>query len=407
MLNFIHPDRALELVVEAAKRLRPEPAVETVPLSEASGRALPRSLASAIDHPPFDKSAMDGYAYSAIAPGGIYRVVDAVAAGRGTVMSPGLGEVVKIMTGAPLPQGTIGVQRIERTRDAGVDVAGLPLVTFTEAEKYSNIISKGENLAAGQPLLSPRVLAPQDIGILAAAGVAWIDAAARPLVGVVSTGDELCPQGRPLPAASIYDSNGPQLVAQALAAGLRARFYGIVPDSGEKLEEVLGLALGECDILLVSGGVSMGDFDFVPSVLGKLGVEPIFHRLAMKPGKPTFFGTGRRTAVFGLPGNPVSTFVNFEIFVKPCACAMMGLDCHPPVEVAVLGADVKRWEIDRVEFLPARLVATGRGMEALPLTYHGSSMINVLAEADVLLRLEIGQERLEKGAIVRARRLRP
>jgi molybdopterin molybdotransferase len=407
MLNDIHPDRALDLVVEAGRRLHPEPAFESVPLSEALGRLLCRPLVSTIDHPPFDKSAMDGYAYSAIAPEGIYRVVDAVAAGRGAARSPGRGEAVKIMTGAPLPPGAIGVQRIERTKAGGQDGSGLPLVVFTETEKHSNIIRKGENLGSGELLLSPRVLGPQDIGILASSGFAQVEVAARLMVGVVSTGDELVPQGRALTGAFIYDSNGPQLIAQAMAAGASTRFYGQVPDRGEKLEEVLGRALGECDIVLVSGGVSMGDFDFVPSILGKLGVEPVFHHLAMKPGKPTFFGVSGKAAVFGLPGNPVSTFVNFEVLVKPCAFAMMGMDYLPPTVAAVLGSALARRETDRVEFLPARLAVTDRGLEALPLAYHGSSMITVLADADVLLRMEIGQERLEKGAIVHARRLRP
>jgi molybdopterin molybdotransferase len=406
MLKDLHPDMALELIVEAAKRLHPA-AVESVPISEALGRVLIRPLTSPIDHPPFDKSAMDGYAYSEISSDGIYRVVDAVAAGREAFKSPGSGEVVKIMTGAPVPAGVLGVQRVEWTKNAGKNEADGRFVAFTKAEQLPNVIRKGENLAAGASLLSPRVLCPQDIGILAAAGLARIEAAVRPLVGVVSTGDELSPQGQALTGASIYDSNGPQLMAQARATGALTRFYGLVPDKGKELEEVIGRALDECEVLLVSGGVSMGDFDFVPSTLRNLGVEPVFHKLAMKPGKPTFFGARKGTAVFGLPGNPVSTFVNFEILVKPCLCAMMGLDYQPRIAVAVLGEEIERRETDRVEFLPARLVPAAQGFEALPLTYRGSSMITVLAEADVLVRLEIGQERLEKGAIVHARRLRP
>jgi molybdopterin molybdotransferase len=406
MLKDLHPDRALELIVAEAKRIHPL-ALESTPISEALGRVLTRALASPIDHPPFDKSAMDGYAYSGISSDGVYRVVDAVAAGREAFRSPGREEVVKVMTGAPVPAGVLGVQRVEWTKDAGRNEAGGQSVAFTKAERLSNVIHRGENLAAGAPLLSPRVLAPQDIGILAAAGFAQIEAAVRPLVGVVSTGDELSAQGQALSGALIYDSNGPQLAAQARAAGVLTSFYGQVPDEGKELGEVLGRALDECEVLLVSGGVSMGDFDYVPSILRELGVEPVFHKLAMRPGKPTFFGTRRGTAVFGLPGNPVSTFVNFEVLVKPCLYAMMGLDWLPPIAVAALGEGVDRRETDRVEFLPARLIPAAQGFEALPLAYHGSSMITVLAEADVLLRLEIGQERLEKGAIVHARRLRP
>ncbi|MCX7027284.1 MAG: molybdopterin molybdotransferase MoeA [Spirochaetes bacterium] len=407
MLRDIHPDKAVEIIVQTTTLMRPGPETEFVPLSKALGRVLPRPLSSPIDHPPFDKSAMDGYAYSELVSEGIYRVVGAVAAGREADKKPGRGEVVKIMTGAPLPEVAAGVQRVERTKEAGKDEAGRSLVAFTNPEQFSNIIRKGENLAAGSILLSPRVLAAQDIGIIASGGLAGIEAAVRPLVGIVSTGDELALQGRVLPKAAIYDSNGPQLASQAQAAGVRVSFYGIVRDLKKDLSEDLSKALDECDILLVSGGVSMGDFDLVPSVLETLGVEPIYHGLLMRPGKPSFFGARGRTVVFGLPGNPVSTFVNFEILVKPCLYAMMGLKYAPPMTAAVLGASLERREVDRVEFLPARLVSTERGPEALALAYKGSSMITVLAEADALLRMELGRKQMEKGAIVHARRIRP
>ena len=407
MMRDVHPDKAVELIVEAVRRLRPKPSIESIPLSEALGRVLAQPMISAIDHPPFDKSAMDGYAYSEIVPEGIYRVVDAVAAGRGLDRGPGRNEVVKIMTGAPIPPGTLGVQRIERTRSSGTGGEGLPLVAFTGPESQSNIIRRGENLKAGSPLLSPRILHAQDIGILASTGCAWVEAVLSPLVGVISTGDELAAPGEVLSKASIYDSNGPQLVAQAKSAGARTRFYGIVLDRKKELSDVLALALDECDIVIVSGGVSMGDYDLVPSMLGECGVEPLFHGLAMRPGKPTFFGVRKRTAVFGLPGNPVSTFVNFEVLVKPCVFAMMGLDYAPSTIAAVLGSALVRRENDRVEFLPARLVSTKGGLRAFPLAYRGSSMITVLAEADALLRIEVGQSKIDEGAMVYARPIRP
>ena len=255
-------------------------------------------------------------------------------------------------------------------------------------------------------MLNPRILAAQDVGILASSGLAIVEVSGRPIVGVVSTGDEIEEAGKPLPVASIYDSNGPQLCAQATAAGAETRFYGILRDREEALSEVLSQALDECDLVLVSGGVSLGDFDLVPSILEKLGVEPVFHSLAMRPGKPTFFGIRGNVAVFGLPGNPVSTFVNFEVLVKHFLHAMMGLEYKPAMTAARLDSSLKRKGTDRVEFLPARLLATERGMSVRPLDYHGSSMITVLAEADALLRMELGQSLIEEGTVVDARRIR-
>ena len=406
MLRNLHPDEAVRIVIEEAKRAWPSPRVERVPLAAAAGRALVGAVASPIDHPPFDKSAMDGFAYAGPAPDGVYEVIDAVAAGRRSAAAVSPGKAIRIMTGAPIPAGTAGVQRVEWTEAAGRAASGAELVHFTIREKIDNIIRRGENLKAGEELLSPRILAPQDIGILAASGCAEVEVAARPRVGVVSTGDEIEAAGSPLGEASIYDSNGPQLAAQAAAAGCEVRFYGIARDIAGELAAVLERALAENDLVLVSGGVSMGDFDLVPAVLSNLGVEPIFHSLAMRPGKPTFFGRRGNSAVFGLPGNPVSTFVNFEVLAKRYLWAMMGLAGEPAVVRARLGAPLSRKAADRVEFLPARLFPGDGGMIAEPLAYHGSSMINVLARADALLRMEIGELAIGGGTIVDARRIR-
>lgn len=406
MLRNLHPDDAIGIIREAAKRIWPKPRMERISLAEATGRALVERIESPIDHPPFDKSAMDGFAYAEAMASGFYRVVDAVSAGRTSGTRLNVGEAIRIMTGAPLPTGAKAVQRVEWTQEAGNDSDGIPLVMFTKRESTDNIIRKSENLRRGSLLLSPRILASQDIGILAAAGIASVEVSARPNVGVVSTGDEIEEAGKPLSLASIFDSNGPQLCAQAREAGAMARFYGIARDREEALSGTLSRALDECDIVLVSGGVSMGDFDLVPTVLGKLGVEPIFHSLAMRPGKPTFFGIRENKAVFGLPGNPVSTFVNFEVLVKHFLYAMMGMEYKPALISASLGAALERKGTDRVEFLPARLLPTKRGMSAIPLDYHGSSMITVLALADALLRMEIGESRIEEGAVIDARRIR-
>ncbi|MDH7483642.1 MAG: molybdopterin molybdotransferase MoeA [Spirochaetales bacterium] len=406
MRTNLHPDEALEIVLQAARAAHQHLAEEKIPLEQALGRALAHDVLSPIDHPPFDKAAMDGFAFRESQPGRTYTVIDAVPAGKSSSSPLGEGEVMRIMTGAPIPPGAAGVQRFEWTRDAGTDAEGRPLVTFTQQEKITNIIARGENLRQGEPLLSPRMLQPQDIGILAASGIAKVQVWRKPRVSIISTGDEIVAAGTALPPSCIYDSNGPQLVAQAQLAGAEARFLGIVPDRVEALRGALATALAESEIVILSGGVSMGDFDLIPKVLRQTGVAPVFHTLKMRPGKPTFFGVRDRVAVFGLPGNPVSTFVNFEVLVKPFILASMGLEHAPRMIRARLASALSRKGSDRVEFLPCTLAADEQGMLVRPLRYHGSSMITVLAHAQALVRMELGQERIEAGEYLDARLIR-
>ncbi len=404
--TLLHPDDALKLALADL----PSAKTEDVALADALGRVMPVAPRSRVDQPPFDKSAMDGFAYG---PSGNkadtdpWRVVETVAAGAAPARVLGPGECARIMTGAPIPKGASGVQRVEWTRSAGTAPDGAELVAFDKPEKISNIIKRGENQRAGDPLFGPRVLGPQEIGILASSGYARVEVSARPVVGVLSTGDELAAPGVTLGAAGIYDSNGPMLTAQVGAAGCVARAYGIVRDDEAALRQALSRALDECDVVLVSGGVSMGDYDHVPAALRAAGVERVFHKLAMKPGKPTYFGRRGDTAVFGLPGNPVSVFVNFELFVKPQLYARMGLRHETRQVRARLSSDFKRREADRVEFLPARLETAPDGLIVAPLRYHGSSMLAVLADADCLLRVEIGADFIPQGTFVDARLLRP
>lgn len=407
MLSDLHPDEALALVLECARRAFPSPETESAPLGAALGRVMPAPVRSPIDHPPFDKSAMDGFAFARSGGGDLFAVVAEIPAGLHSAASLGAGEAIRIMTGAPVPPGTDAVQRIEWTSPAGTDGNGRPLVRFDRSEGSDNIIRKGENLKRGEALLSPRVLKAQDIGILAAAGIPEARVARKLRVAVVSTGDEIEEAGAPLPQASIYDSNGPQLCAQAAEAGAEVRFFGIARDGREELSAVFSRALDGSDVVLVSGGVSLGDFDLVPDTLEALGVGGVFHSLRMKPGKPTYFGMRGRTAVFGLPGNPVSTFVNFHVFVLPYLRMISGLEHKPARIPARLARPLKRKGADRVEFLPLALCAEEEGMSAAPLFYRGSSMVTVLAEADALARMEIGQAEIPEGTVIDARLIRP
>ena len=419
---MIHPDEALALL--AGFRRAPE--LETVDLARALGRIMPAAVLGRLDQPPFDKAAMDGWAWQPAAeessPGNPLRIRGVIAAGSADIValrpgdstsihadgpdSPLLpGETARIMTGAPLPAGAARVQRFEwaQTVDAAgrADPAG-GFVRFTKPESIDNIIRRGENARAGDELLSPRALSAQDIAILAADGRPMVEVARRPVVGVLSTGTELATPGETLSGASIYDSNKPQILSQLASPAFDARDLGRLPDDFDATLMAVSSALATCDLLVLSGGVSMGDFDWVPRALAAAGVTERFHGVAMKPGKPTYFGTTDRAFVIGLPGNPVSVFVNTELLVKELLCALSGVGYRPLLIPTIVAEDIRRKGADRVEFLPVRIDADG----IRAVRYGGSSGIQALAEADGFARLEIGQETLAKGAITHVRLVR-
>jgi molybdopterin molybdotransferase len=403
-MSGLHPDQAFELVIQDL----PEPATEIIPIEQALSRYLVQPVAAKVDQPPFDKSGMDGYAHCADDPdfSGSLRIVGVLSAGAIFDRTIGIGECVRIMTGAPIPPGARAVQRLEYAREEG------ELVWFTKPETSPNIIRRGENQKAGDTLLGPRRLAPQDIGLLASSGYSTVSVARRATVGVVSTGDELIECGGSLTPGAIFDSNGPQLAAQASNAGCDARYYGIARDEPERLAALISKAISECDVTILSGGVSMGDFDYAPNILESLGVRTVFHGLALRPGKPSYYGRIGDKSVFGLPGNPVSTFVNFEVLVKPHLAARYGVEPRPLMLSFPLAADLKRKGSDRVEYIPAKLEEaedqTGEKSftNVRPLFYHGSSMLAALADADCLLRMDMGREMLRKGENVSVRLIR-
>lgn len=419
---MIHPDEVLTLLASFMK----VPELETVDLAHALGRIMPVAVRGSLDQPPFDKAAMDGWAWHPIAgessPGDQLRIRGVIAAGSSSIVglqpregsprsdddrdSPLLpGETARIMTGAPLPAGASRIQRFEwaETVDAGgsPDPAG-GFVRFGKPESIDNIIRRGENARAGDELLTPRSLSAQDIAILAADGRPTVEVTRRPVVGVLSTGTELATPGETLSGASIYDSNKPQILAQLASPSFDTRDLGRLPDDFDATLRAVSSALATCDLLVLSGGVSMGDFDWVPRALAAAGVTERFHGVAMKPGKPTYFGTTDRAFVLGLPGNPVSVFVNTELLVKELLCALSGIQYKPLIVPVPVAETIKRKGTDRVEFLPVRIDADG----IRAVRYGGSSGIQALAGADGFARLEIGQEALEKGSITHVRLVR-
>ncbi|HPE88126.1 MAG TPA: molybdopterin molybdotransferase MoeA [Spirochaetia bacterium] len=397
---MIHPDEAVAIM----RAQRRDPPIEEVALRDALGRVLPREAVGRIDQPPFDKAAMDGWAWRPASgeamPAEPLRARGVIAAGSGRIDGDrpddplGPGEAARIMTGAPLPPGASRVQRFEWAEEAGC------LVRFTKAEGVDNVIRRGENARAGDIILTPRRLGAQDIAILAADGRDSVEVARSPVVGVLSTGTELAEPGQALSGAAIYDSNKSQLVAQL--AGFDLRDLGRLPDDFDATLAAVSAALATCDVLVLSGGVSMGDFDYVPRALEAAGVREVFHGVAVKPGKPTYFGQAGGRYVLGLPGNPVSVFVNTETLVKELLYALSGAAYEPLYAPVAAAEDIRRKGTDRVEFLPVRIDADG----VRPVRYGGSSGLQALAEAHGFVRLEIGQDAIAKGTVTRVRLVR-
>jgi molybdopterin molybdotransferase len=385
----------LEEALEIVRSVPPSSRLEAVGLESALGRVLVADARSPIDSPPFDKSAMDGFAMLAGDDSAEYRILDTVAAGGVPSARVARGQCARIMTGAMLPPGAQRVVRREyvQERDGAVRIL--------QPETVDNVVRRGQNLKAGEILLGPRMLAPQDIGILAASGIESVQVAAAPRTAILCTGGEIRPAGQPLAPGQIYDSNGPQLRAQLAAMGCRSRSFGVIADEEGPLAAAIETALSFSDLLLITGGVSAGDFDFVPQSLAALGAEVLFHGIAVKPGKPALFARRGEGYVFALPGNPVSTFVIFEVLVKPFLFRRMGLDWSPPCLRAVLAKEIRRGHTERTEFLPVRV----KGGSVFPIAFHGSSHLNALAEADGLVRVPKGVAVIPEGTQIDVRQI--
>ncbi len=370
---------AWALIAAAA---RPLPA-EIRPLRDAVGRVAVETVRSPLDLPGFDRSAMDGFAVRAAdtAPGSApLRVVGAIAAGEDPALTVGPGEAVGITTGAALPAGADAVLRSElaETDDQGRVVAGETL----EAGRFVRF--RGEDIASGDVLLDAgRALTVQRLSALAAAGVSGITVRRAARVHLLTTGDELVMAGAPLGPGQIHDSNGPVLAQLAGAAGAEVNDHGAAPDEPEAIAAGVRSALEQADVLVISGGVSVGEHDHVKSVLAREGVEELFWRVRLKPGKPLFCGIRGDTFVFGLPGNPLSVVVCFLAFVEPLLRRLHG---EPDAAMRLLPARLAvpaSAEDGRTTFLTARLARGADGMlEATPTTRQGSHMTGALAEAD-------------------------
>lgn len=372
-----------------AERVRPLPA-EIRPLRDAVGRVAAEPVRSPLDLPGFDRSAMDGYAVRAqdTAPGSEpLTVVGAVAAGQDpAALRLDAGQAVAITTGAALPAGADAVLRSEH-----VEAAGAPdRISAREPLVQGRYVRyRGEDVAAGDPLLEAgQPLTVGRLATLAAAGVTGVTLRRPAQVHLVTTGDELVPAGVELRPGQIHDSNGPVLTALATRAGAEVTDHGAAPDRADEIAARVRAGLAGADVLLVSGGVSVGEHDHVKAVLDSEGVEEIFWRVRLKPGKPLFCGLRGDTFVFGLPGNPLSVVACFLVFVEPLLRRLHGEpDAVLPLQPGRVAPGASATAEDgRTTFFTARLERAADGvLEATPTVRQGSHMTGALAEADGFL----------------------
>ena len=397
---MIELKEALQIVLDSARPL----GSERVDLPDVLGRVLAEDVAADIDLPPFDKATVDGFACRLADLGNELAVVETIPAGTAPTKAVGPGQCARIMTGAALPQGADCVIMIEQTQGLGENT-----IRFTGSRTPDHISQKAQDMRSGQIVLRKGTfIRPPHVAMLASVGCVRPLVAMRPRVAVLTGGDELVePAARPGPF-HIRNSNSIQLVAQLQAMGIAARDYGIMRDDAGEIDRKVRAALAENDVVLISGGVSVGDFDLVPGVLRQNNVRLLFEKIAVKPGKPTVFGIAESAWCFGLPGNPVSTFIIFELLVKPFIYRLMGHDHSAQCVRMYLDESIDRKDADRQSWIPVRIVPDaqrpfGTRGAVRPVAYHGSAHIPALCEADGLVSMEIGVVSLPRGTSVQVR----
>jgi molybdopterin molybdotransferase len=375
-------------------RVIPLPA-EQVPIAAAAGRVLAEDVCALVDLPPFPSSAMDGYAVRADDLPATLPVVGESAAGSPFPGRVDSGEAIAISTGAVVPEGADAVTPVENVvkHDESVEIE-------QPVPGGANVRPQGGDVGVGETVVPAGVrLGPARVAAAAAAGVASVSCARLPRVAVLATGSELVAPGQPLGLGEVYESNGLMLAASLGVAGADVVLASPVSDDPTALGDAIERAL-TADVLITSGGVSVGEHDLVRAIERELGVEEVFWRVAIKPGKPISFGVGGNTLVFGLPGNPVSALVGCELFVKPALRALQDLsEPLPRFEPGRLAASLRRND-DRDEFVRARTRPLDDTVLLEPILGQESHMIVRSAAADALVHVPRGNGRLAEGAPV-------
>ncbi|MBP7635708.1 molybdopterin molybdotransferase MoeA [Candidatus Ozemobacteraceae bacterium] len=383
---MIQYEDAMRLMLASAH----SPSHERVDFGDADGRILAEDIVSDIDMPPFDKAAMDGYACRRQdLELGRLTVIDEIPAGRTSLQTIRPGTCARIFTGAPVPAGADTVIMQEHvTRDGDA-------VRCMQNNAMHNICRKGEDIRSGDIVLRHgERITPAHIAVMAVVGATRPLVACRPKVTLFATGSEIVePQVKPA-AAQIRNSNGWQLASQTRAVGAEPRIGGILADDEAAMTEALRGAMTTSDLIIVSGGVSTGDYDLIPGILGILGFEIVYKSVAIQPGRPTLFGKNDAVFCCGLPGNPVAAFVMFELLVKPFIFRLMGHAYRPLIVEARVARSLKRDGAKRQACIPVRFVAPDL---VEPLPYNGPAHISTMTGAEGLIITPPGGISLNAG----------
>jgi len=387
--------QALSIVQEQIARAKIRPGAESVLLHRTRGRVLAEDVTADRDLPPFHRATRDGYAVRAadlnVLPA-VLRCVGEAPAGNSFKAEVSAGQCVSIMTGAPLPSGSDAVVMVEHTRSSGSEVE-----IEQKVGQWDNVVRQGSEAARGARILAHgRRLQAGEIGLLAAVGKATAAVYLQPRVAILPTGDELVPVEQRPQWFQIRNSNAAALAAQVSAAGGVPSQLGIAPDREDILKEMIEQGL-ESDLLLLSGGVSMGKFDLVEGVLAEIGAEFYFQGAAIRPGRPLVFGRARGRFFFGLPGNPVSTFVTFELFVRPALHMLAGAEFEPPVFLRARLGKPFRHKTGLTMFMPARVRTQDRDPVVELVAWQGSGDLVGIAAANCFLVVHPDQTELAAG----------
>ncbi len=391
MISF---EEAYKIVIDAQYY---EVNTERIELNKSINRVLAKDIVSDINMPPFNKSAMDGYACKREDLNNDLEILEVIAAGSVPSKVVGTNQCSKIMTGAKLPEGADCVVKVEDTEETEDGK-----MRFVANETKDNFVPTGQDVEEGELVLKQgTLLGPQHLAVAASVGYDFPRVYKKVRVGVISTGDELVePFAKPA-EGQIRNSNAYQLIGQLNSMNVTPYYFGIAKDNEESTTRIINKAISETDVVLLTGGVSMGDFDFIPKIFDELGVEIKFKEMAVQPGKPTVFGVLGNKFIFGLPGNPVSSFNIFELLTKPFIYSLMGHK-YEPVELNVpLGEGYKRKRSSRRSFIPVRI----ENAKAWPIVYHGSAHIQAMTQAHGLISIPVGVSELKEGELVDVRQI--
>lgn len=370
---------------------------ERILLSTALQRILAEDVVSDINIPPFNKAAVDGYACRQVDLADELDVIEVVPAGVIPRKIIDKGQCSKIMTGAMVPPGADVVIMVE---DTVRTPAGK--IRFIRQKSAANICYRAEDINKGDTVLTAGTLIrPQEVAVMASVGCMQPLVHKQVRIGIISTGDELVEPEHTPESPQIRNSNAMQLLAQIGRMGLKGTYYGIARDTKASIRKLVRKAWGASDITVLTGGVSMGEYDFVPEVLAELNLNILFESIAIQPGRPTLFGISEQQFIFGLPGNPVSSFVLFELLIKPFLYRCMGHTYQPLVHRLPMGTGYSRRKSDRKSLVPVRIADN----KVFPVAYHGSAHIHSYIYADGIIVLEIGTTHLEEGELADVRQI--